>query len=183
MKILKNILFIISILVISFSSGQEHKKVEINVSNSFKKTIEEAAPAEEYCFYALKESYPKSIEEMNKTKLFVCGEIKAQADVVVMMASLDDYNSPLFNSIHRYLINPNILSGKMVTSENVTITPKSGKSIKFPLERAVYGKDTSIDTLIKQCSVEMQKINNSVLLIGRNVDSEVLSLMVEIIFK
>jgi len=171
------------VFVISFSCGQKHEKVEINVSNSIKEAIEDAAPAKEYCFYALKESFPKNIEEMNKAKFFVCGEVEIQADLKVMMASLDDLSSPLFKSIHLYLINPNILSGQLAMSEDVSITLKNGEIMKIPRKKSICGRETSIDTLVRKCSEEMKKNSKSVLLIGKSIDSKVLDQMVEIIFK
>lgn len=55
--------------------------------------------------------------------------------------------------------------------------------MKIPRGKSIYGKDTSIKTLIKECFEEMQKDNKSVLLMSRNVKSDVLNEMIEIVFK
>lgn len=170
------------VFIISFGYGQNFEKVEINVFNSVKEAIEEAAPAGEYCFFALKESFPKNIEDMKQAKLFVCGEIGNQVDLKVIMASLGDHNSLLFKSIHEFFINPNLISGALAMTEDVSITLASGKVMKIPREKSVHGKDNSIDTLVSNCLEEMRKNNNSVLLIERSVDSKLLNQMVEIIF-
>lgn len=180
----RNLFLIVCLVFFSlFGCTPKHEQVEINVSKSFKEAIEEAVSAKEYCFYGLKESYPKSIEEMTKAKLFVCGKVKTRIDLKVLMASLDYLDTPLFKSICRYYINPNILSGLVAMSEDISITLKSGEVIEISCEKSIYGKDTSIETLIKECFEEMQKDNKSVLLMSRNVKSDVLNEMVEIVFK
>lgn len=172
-----------SVFIIFFGCAPKHEQVEINVSKSFKETIEKAAPAEEYCFYAFKESYPKSIKEMAKAKLFVCGEVKTQADLEVVMASLEDFDTPLFKSICLYYINPNVISGLATISEDIEITLKDNEVMRISREKSSYGKDTSIETLVKECFEEMQKDNKNVLLMRRNIKSDVLNQMVEIVFK
>jgi len=173
---------ICAVLIISFGCGQNYEEVEINVPNSVKEAIEEAAPAGEYRFFALKESFPKNIEDMKQVKLLVCGEIGNQVDLKVIMASLGDQNSLLFKSIHRFFINPNVISGTMAMNENVSIKLDSGEIVKIPREKSIYGKDNSIDTLVSNCVKGMQKNKNSILLIKRSVDGEMFNQMVEIIF-
>ena len=171
-----------AVFLISFGCGQNYEKVEINVSNSVKEAIEAAAPVGEYRFFALKESFPKNIENMKQAKLLVCGEIGNQVDLKVIMASLGDHNSLLFKSIHRFFINPNIVSGALSWTGTVSITPDSGERMKIPREDSIYGKNYSTDTLVNNCLQEMRKNNNGVLLIKRSVDSEVFNQMVEIVF-
>ena len=173
---------ICTVFIISFGCGQNYEKVEIDVSNSVKEAIKEAAPVGEYRFFALKESFPKNIEDMKQAKLLVCGEIGNQVDLKVIMASLGDHNSLLFGSIRRFYINPNMISGELSMTETVSITLDSGEVIIIPCEQSIYSKDFSIDTLVSNCLQEIRKNNNSVLLIKKSVDSEVLNQMVEIIF-
>ena len=68
-------------------------------------------------------------------------------------------------------------------TEVISITPDSGEVIIILCEQFGYGKDYSIDALVRKCSEEMQKNNKSVLLIRKSVDSEMLDQMIEIIFK
>lgn len=44
--------------------------------------------------------------------------------------------------------------------------------MQFPREKSIYGKETSVKTLIQECFEEMQKNNKSVLLMKRNVGSK-----------
>lgn len=103
-KLLLWLLIVLMVAVFSLSCGLKLEQVEINVSKSIKEAIEEAAPVGEYCFYALKESYPENVAEMNKAKLFVCGEVKTDAGLEVVFASLDDSDTMLFKSIYKYYI-------------------------------------------------------------------------------
>lgn len=175
-------LVILLILFIPFYTVAADK-AEIIVSKSVKEVIEEAAPTKQYSFYARKESYPKSIKEMMKAELLVCGEVEGQADLKVLMATLKDLDMPLFKSVRRYFVNPNMLSGKVSLSEKVSLKTKSGKIYKIPRKKVIYGKKTSIETLINECFEVMGKNSKSVLLSNKNVKSDVLNKMIEIVFK
>ncbi len=122
---------------------------------------------------------------MTQTKLIVCGDIEKQADLKVLMASIDDLNVLLFKSISRYLINPRMLSGKVATSENLSITLKNEKVMEIPRIKRIYGKDTSIGTLVYECFEELKKNEKSVLLMSKDVDFDrkQLNHMVKIVFK
>ena len=67
--------------------------------------------------------------------------------------------------------------------EDIEITLNDNKVMKIPREKSSYGKDTSIDTLLKECVEEMEKDNKSVLLMSRDIKNDVLNQMVEIVFK
>jgi len=177
--------FCITYLVFSIigCGTKPHEQVEINVSDSFKKAIEEAAPKKKYCFYALKESYPKSIEEMTQTKLIVCGDIEEQADLEVLMTSFDGLGVPLFKSISRYSINPNMLSGEVITSETLSITHKSSEAMEVLRENRIYSKDISISALVSECFEELKKNDKSVLFMSKDVNSEQLNHMVKLVFE
>ena len=163
---------------------KHHEQVEINVSDSFKKAIEEVAPKKKYCFYALKESYPKSIEEMTQTKLIVCGDIEEHADLtIVMTASIDGLDVPLFKSISRYLISPFFLSGGADATETLSITSQSGETFEVVRKKRIYAKDTSISVLISECFEELKNNDKSVLFMSKDVDSEQLNHMVKLVFE
>ena len=170
---------------ISFGCGQASETVTIDVAGSVRGAIAEAAPTGEYRFLALREFSPKSIEDMMKARLFVCGDIGNQVGLKVVTASLSERRSLLFGSIHRFYINTNLISGALSATETTTITPDSGGAWTVVCEQTVHGRDYPIDTLVGRCVQEMRKNQNSVLLIKRKVrlDRDLLSQMVEIAFR
>jgi hypothetical protein len=66
-----------------------------------------------------------------------------------------------------------------------TVKPDKGETILIPCNNTSYSRDRSFDAILSNCLQEMEKSKNGVLLLerGRIVDSNVLSTMVEIIFK
>ncbi|MBT8356797.1 MAG: hypothetical protein HKO79_08965 [Desulfobacterales bacterium] len=172
-------------LVFSASGcGDTREGAELKVSESIKRAIEKAAPREKYVFYALKESWPKDITEMTKTKLIVCGDIEKQAALRVLLSSFSDLDVPLFKSISHHLKNPMMVSGGHTISRNLSVKfEKSGKSANIPSERKFYPKDTSISSLLDECFEELKKNEKAVLLMSKDIDSEKLSHMIKINFK
>ena len=138
----------------------------------------------EYRFFALKESSPKNIEDMRQARLFVCGEIGNQVGLKVVTASLGEHKSLLFGSIHRFYINPHVISGEISATETTSIRLDSGETWIVLCEQTIHRRDYPMDVLVSRCVQEMRKHNNSVLLIRRkgSVKSDVLSQMVEIAF-
>ena len=179
------VLTVTSFLILSFACGQSFTRVEIDVSKAVKKAIETAAPSGKYRFCALKESFPKNIEDMNQSSLFVCGEIESQVGQTVVMASLGDTSPLLFRSIRRFFMNPNVLSGKVSMTVMTSVKPDRGEAISILTNNTTYGRDHSFDSVLDECLQEMKKSKNSVLLLEREktVESSVLSEMVEVVFR
>lgn len=175
------LLVMIAFVFISCSS-ETREKIEIDVPNSVKEEIEGAAPVVEYSFFALKESFPKNIEEMKQTILFTYGEIDDHVDIRIIMASLHYDETLLFKAIKNYFINPNVFSGSLLRTLNHSLELDKGTTIEFLQEKFVYDKDRAKDEIISVCVEEMKKNQHSVLLIKRSIDSELLNQMVEIIF-
>lgn len=164
--------------------GPKQDEVEIKVTDSLKAGIEAALSENEYSLFALKTSYPKTIEEVTKSSLFVAGKVKKNADIQLVTCSLEDLNAPLFTSISNYFVNPNMLSGGATFSGNISVQiKKSGKKLQIPIVKKIYGKNTTMDTLIQDCYKEMQKNENSVLMISKTNKNEVFNQMVRIVFK
>ena len=120
---------------------------------------------------------------MTQTKLILCGTFNKNADLKLLMASVNDLDVMLFKSISHYYINPNLLSGILHASNDLSITPKSGKVFKTTREQIGYPKDTTIGSLVEPCFEEVNKNKKSVLLIKNNNDREKFKQMVKIIFK
>lgn len=161
---------------------REYEKIEIDVPNSVKEEIKETAPLGEYKFLALKESYPKNIEEMMQSILFTYGEIENQVDLRIIMASQYYYNALLFKATKNYFINPNLSTGSTLMSTQLSLKFENGQTYELPRERFIYGKDHSQDDIISDCLEKMKINNHSILLIKRSIDSELFNQMVEIIF-
>jgi hypothetical protein len=178
--------FMILMSVISFGclSGCDttHEKVEVSVSEDIKRVADEVVPASDYVFYAAKESCPRTILDLKNSSLIICGDIESNADLQLLNAGLTEYGEPLFKSVHHYIINPNVISGALATTGNVTLTLDSGESIEIPREKSVFGRDTDVDSMVEEALKRMNESGKSVLLIGRNVRSAALEPMVEIVF-
>ena len=183
MKVLKLSRIISVSLLIMFGCGQAYEKTEIDVPDSVKQALEEAAPQGNYRFFAVKESLPENIGDLQQAVLFACGEIEGQADLQVLMASMEELNSPLFKSINRFYINQNMVSGQMAMAETVTVNPENGEALKIPRAKSVFGTDNTSETLVGKCVEEMQKNPKSVLLISSDIKSEALRQMAKVIFK
>lgn len=177
--------WIFTILFVLFGCGQKFEKIDIDVPDSVKQGIEEAAPVGTYRFCALDVSYPKNYEDLKQSTLFICGEIDSKVGQQVVLASMDENNSLLFGMIRRFFINTNLISGELSVNEIITITPDGGENIVIPSEQSIYGQDHSFNAVLGSCLQEMEGGENSILLIERKekVDSDVLNRMVEIKFK
>jgi len=178
-------LLMLAVSLFLYGCGQNYKTVEIDVPNSVKQGIEEAAPGGKYRFCALDESYPKTYDDLKKSTLFVCGEIENKLGQEVVLASLDENNSLLFPMVRRYFINTNIISGELSATEMITVTPDGGESIIIPCVQSIYGQDHSFNDILDNCLQEMEENKNGILLIEKKekVDSNVMNRMVEIKFK
>jgi len=176
----------VAIFFIILSCGTRQIQVVIPLPHSIQKAIEEAAPAGQYRFYAVKTTCPKNIEELNRSKLFICGEVEDGVDSKLMQCTFQELGKPLFKSVHRYVIRPNLLSGKIVFSENISIDLNDGSTMPYPRENLLFAQDTFvdslIDSLISNCIKDMQKGNGSVLLISKDVRNEALDKLIKISF-
>jgi len=178
-------LLMLTVSLFLFGCSQNLKKVEIDVPDSVKQGIGEAAPAGKYRFCALEESYPKNYEDLKQSTLFICGEIESKVGQEVVLASMDENNSLLFGMIRRFFINTNIISGALSMTEMTRITPDGGEAIVIPSEQSIYGQDHSFNAVLGNCLQAMEENKNGILLIEKKekLDSDALNRMVELKFK
>ena len=176
-------LWLTVLVVFVFACRTEKNLLVIPVSRCIQDAVNAAAPADRYGFYALQSSAPHNLEELAEATLLLCGDIEDDTELEISSASVDELNRPLFKSVHRHIVNPNLLTGRMVISENVNIALKTGGTVQYSRETFLYGKDTPLDSLVQQCLMTMHEKHKSVLLMEKNVDSELLKQMTRIIFK
>ena len=173
------------ILLIFIGCRQELARTEIDVPDSVKKAIEEAAPASKYRFCVLKDSLPKLYEDLKRFDLYVCGGIDNRVGLEVAMAPLTESQTLLFGRIRRFFINPNIIAGALSMTDFTKITPDSGGVFVIPCEQTIYGKDHAFENVLGECLGEMENTKAGVLLLERNksLDDETLKKIVEIGFR
>jgi len=170
------------IFFIALSCGNREIQVVIPLPHSAQKAIEAAAPAEQYTFYALRTSYPKTIGELNQSTLFICGKVEDGIDYKLLQISFQELGKPLFKSVQRYAIRPDLLSGVIVFSENVSIDLNDGSSMSYPRENLLFAANFSRDSLLSNCIEDMRKGNGSVLLISKEARNELLQQLIKISF-
>ncbi|MDT8402448.1 MAG: hypothetical protein RQ743_12195 [Bacteroidales bacterium] len=178
-------LLMLAVSLFLYGCGQDYKTVEIDVPDSVKQGIVEAAPGGKYRFCALDESYPRNYDDLKKSTLFVCGEIENKLGQELIMASRDENNSFLFPLVRRYFINTNLLAGELSATEILTLTTDGGESISIPCVQSIYGQDHSFNDILGNCLQEMEGDKNSILLIEKKekIDSNLMNGMVELKFK
>jgi hypothetical protein len=57
-------------------------------------------------------------------------------DVKLQMASIKDRDKVLFKSVNRYVINKNVLKGKMSLNENVGLEVKGKGKVSYPRKKS-----------------------------------------------
>jgi hypothetical protein len=165
-----------------FSCGPTFEQTEIPIPGHTKKNIDKEIPGD-FGFFSLKNSFPADIEALHDYTLFICGMVGGVDDVKLQLASIRDRDKVLFKSVNRYVINENVLKGKMSFNENVGLKSKDRGKVSYPRKSLVFGKDISIESLLEKCMEEMKNNPKSILLMERALGKNFQDQLLEIVFR
>ena len=161
--------------------AKKHEQKEISVSSFLKEKIENVLSPSGCFLFALNETFPATIEEMQQYVLITAGDIDNDADIQLMLTSINSTSIRLFRSISSHYINPNLISISGDVEEYLKIPLKSGVIARFYRKHHPLARDTSVDSLIINCMQDMKK-QKSVLLVTTELYSEFPENMVEVLF-
>lgn len=162
--------------------GPTFEQTEIPIPGNTKKNISKEIPSD-FGFFSLKTSCPANLEELHENTLFICGMVSSVDDVKLQLASIKDRDKILFKSVNRYLINKNVLKGKMSLNENVGLEVKGRGKMSYPRKSEIFAKDIPGETLVEKCMEEMKNNPKSLLLMERALGKNFQDELLEIVFR
>jgi hypothetical protein len=162
--------------------GPTFDQTEIPIPGNTKKNIDRDIP-NDFGFFSLRTSCPTNLEELHENTLFICGMVGDVDDIKLQLASIKDRDKILFKSVKRYVINKNVLKGKMSFNDNVGLKVKGKGKGSYPRKSLIFGKDTSIESLLEKCMEEIKNNPKSLLLMERALGKNFQNELLEIVFK
>lgn len=182
---LRNFIFLsLLFLVLSlFFCAQKQNQIKIRVAEPVKQEITSSAPVEKYCFFTTRNSKPRLFSDLLESKLLICGFSVADIDLALNISVLNEYHRLFFINVHRYIINPNLIRGHMVMTEEIAVEVNLDSTITYSRDNFIFSQNTSVDSLLFLCYTEMQKNPKSILLLEKKRESELLQNLIRINFE
>jgi hypothetical protein len=128
----------------------------ISVSAECRRAITEATPPSEYSFLVSADSPPTDIADLNERDLVVCGTL-GQNELLQLITAPESQGTLLFRSVKHWYVNPNVESGEMHMSEDMTLMFPAGGEAMLPVEKFVRGRDALGEPLLASCMENMDE--------------------------